>query len=213
MLDAEALGLRERMVDQQIAGRGIRDRLVLAAMRRVPREAFGPESARFEAYEDSPLSIGAGQTISQPYIVALMLEAAQIGPTDRVLEVGAGSGYATAVASRIAAHVHAIERHRSLADQARERLRRLGYDGNVELRCGDGSGGWPEAGPFDAIIVSAGAPEVPAALRQQLAPGGRLVLPIGPTSDSQRLVKITRRSATQFDEERLCDVRFVPLVG
>ncbi|MEP7057933.1 MAG: protein-L-isoaspartate(D-aspartate) O-methyltransferase [Caldimonas sp.] len=208
-----ASGLCSRMVDEQIASRGIDDAALLAAMRAVPREAFVPEDEREFAYEDAPLPIGVGQTISQPYIVALMLEAAQIGANDRVLEIGAGSGYATAVASLLAARVYAIERHRSLAGAALERLRALGYAENVELRCGDGSGGWPEAAPFDAIIVSAGAPGVPAALRDQLGPGGRLVLPVGPEERSQRLVKVTRRSATRFDEETLCDVRFVPLIG
>ena len=213
MIDEETPHLRARMVDEQLAARGIRDPLVLAAMRQVPREAFVPETSRPYAYEDGPLPIGAGQTISQPYIVALMLEAAQLKATDRVLEVGAGSGYATAIASRIAAHVCAIERHPSLADAARELLRALGYDRNVDLHCGDGSGGWPEAAPFDAIIVSASAPEVPAALRAQLALGGRLVLPVGPTNETQELVKVTRRDTTRFDQETLCAVRFVPLIG
>ena len=193
MLDEEIADLRNRMVDEQIAGRGIHDPAVLAALREVPREAFVPDYLRSDAYEDSPLPIGAGQTISQPYIVALMLEAARIGPGDRVLEVGAGSGYATAVASRIAARVYAIERVDSLCEEARARLATLGHADTVELRCGDGSAGWPEAAPFDAIIVSAGAPAVPEALKSQLADGGRLVLPIGADAHSQHLVCITRR--------------------
>ncbi|MDQ6679455.1 MAG: protein-L-isoaspartate(D-aspartate) O-methyltransferase, partial [Pseudomonadota bacterium] len=172
------------MVARQIAGRGITDRRVLEAMRRVPREQFVAPELRRDACADSPLPIGAGQTISQPYIVALMAEAAEIGAGDRVLEVGAGSGYASAVLSLIAAKVYAIERHPSLCDAAQQRLERLGYR-NVELRCGDGSVGWPDAAPFDAILVAAGGPKVPAALRQQLAPGGRLVMPVGPSNLDQ----------------------------
>jgi len=213
MLAEEIPDLRKRMVDEQIAARGIADPAVLAAMRAVPRDAFVPEGYRFDAYEDSPLPIGAGQTISQPYIVALMLEAARIGPADRVLEVGAGSGYATAVASRIAARVYAIERVASLCDRAKTTLQALGYAANVELRCGDGSVGWPAAAPFDAIIVSAGAPALPAALREQLVEGGRLIVPIGDEPRGQLLLRFTRREAGRFDEETLCAVRFVPLIG
>ena len=213
MLDEEIADLRNRMVDEQIVGRGIRDPAVIAAFRAVPREAFVPVYLRADAYEDAPLPIGAGQTISQPYIVALMLEAAQLRPGDRVLEVGAGSGYATALASRIAARVFAIERVDSLCDEARERLVALGLADRIELRCGDGSTGWPDAAPFDAIVVSAGAPAVPKALKAQLADGGRLVLPIGADAHSQRLVCITRRGTTRFSEETLCAVRFVPLIG
>ena len=213
MLDEEGADLRNRMVDEQIVGRGIHDPAVIAALREVPREAFVPVYLRSEAYEDSPRPIGAGQTISQPYIVALMLEAAQIRPRDRVLEVGSGSGYATALASRIAARVHAIERVDVLCEEARGRLAAFGLADRIELRCGDGSAGWPEAAPFDAIVVSAGAPAVPEALKALLADGGRLVLPIGADGHSQRLVRITRRDANQFDEEPLCAVRFVPLIG
>jgi protein-L-isoaspartate(D-aspartate) O-methyltransferase len=201
------------MVARQLAARGIRDARVIEAMGRIPRHAFVAAAMRGEAYEDSPLPIGAGQTISQPYIVALMLEAAQIRPGDRVLEVGSGSGYATALASRIAAQVHAIERVDSLCEAARERFLALGLADRIELRCGDGSTGWLEAAPFDAIVVSAGAPAVPEALKAQLADGGRLVLPIGGDRHSQRLVRITRRDADRFDEEPLCAVRFVPLIG
>jgi protein-L-isoaspartate(D-aspartate) O-methyltransferase len=152
------------MVNVQIAGRGLIDSHVLQAMREVPREAFvNPELEEF-AYEDGPLPIGEGQTISQPYIVAKMIEAAEVSPGDRVLEVGAGSGYASAVLSRIAAKVYAIERHAALAEAARQRFERLGYD-NVELRVGDGTRGWPEAAPFDAILVAAAGPDVPQALK------------------------------------------------
>ena len=203
---------RERMVEVQVAQRGVRNGHVLDAMRRVPREAFVEPGFEEFAYEDSPLPIGEGQTISQPYIVALMIEAAELGPGDRVLEVGAGSGYAAAIMSRIADRVYAIERHPSLGAVARRRIQTLGY-GNVELRVGDGSKGWPEAAPFDAILVSAGGPEVPPALKEQLAIGGRLVIPVGRKSRRQRLLKITRRGQAQYDEEDLGAVAFVPLVG
>lgn len=165
---------RERMVKVQIAGRGVRDRGVLEAMRLVPRELFVDRGYEEFAYEDSPLPIGEGQTISQPYIVALMIEAAELKRTDRVLEVGAGSGYAAAVMSRIATGVYAIERHAALGETARRRIEKLGYD-NVELRIDDGTRGWPEAAPFDAILVAASGPDVPRALKEQLAAGGRLI--------------------------------------
>lgn len=202
---------RARMVERQIAARGVRDARVLDAMRTVPRERFVGEELADAAYRDSPLPIGEGQTISQPYIVALMLEAAEIGPGDRVLEVGAGSGYAAAVASRIAGQVYAIEWHAALAAEARARLAALGYD-NVELRGGDGSGGWPEHAPFDAIIVSAGGPDVPDPLKQQLAIGGRLLIPVGPRLN-QTLLKLTRRDTDRFEALDLGAVAFVPLVG
>ncbi len=202
---------RYRMVAEQIARRGIRDLLVLDAMRRVPREAFVEPGLAAFAYDDRPLPIGAGQTISQPYVVALMIAAAAIGKTARVLEVGTGSGYAAALLSRIAAHVHGIERHPALAAAAAARLERLGYR-NVDLRVGDGTLGWPEAAPFDAILVAAGAPAVPAALKAQLVLGGRLVIPVG-TAVEQALLRVVRRSRTEFDEETLGAVTFVPLVG
>jgi len=203
---------RDRMVQRQIVGRGIASDTVVSAFRRVPREAFVPENLREFAYEDSPLPIEAGQTISQPYIVALMIDAAEIGPEDRVLEIGCGSGYAAAVMSRIAKRVYTIERHDQLARLARKRVAGLGYD-NVEIRTGDGTRGWPEAAPFDAILAAAGGPAVPAALTRQLSLGGRLVMPVGDDLQSQRLVKITRRSETEFDEEDLGPVMFVPLIG
>lgn len=203
---------RDRMVERQLAARGIVDPRVLEAMRSVPREAFVPADRQHDAYADSPLPIEDGQTISQPYIVAVMAEAAALQPADRVLEVGAGSGYASAVLSLLAARVHAIERQPRLAATARERLDRLGY-GSVVLRCGDGSTGWAEAAPFDAILVAAGGPSVPAALRQQLAPGGRLIMPVGESLDRQHLVKLTRTATHAFREEDLGPVAFVPLVG
>jgi protein-L-isoaspartate(D-aspartate) O-methyltransferase len=203
---------RDRMVDRQLARRGLRDRYVLAAMRQVPREIFVPESLREFAYEDSALPIEAGQTISQPYIVALMIAAAEIQPGDRVLEIGAGSGYAAAVMSRIAERVYAIERIDELTRLAAERLNRLGYD-NVELRTGDGTRGWPEAAPFDAILAAAGGPAIPQTLKKQLDVGGRLVMPVGETPRDQRLIKVTRTSAVDFEQADLGRVAFVPLIG
>ena len=203
---------RERMVEQQVARRGIHDARVLEAMRHVPREAFVDAAMRDYAYEDSPLPIDAGQTISQPYIVALMVEAAALGKGDRVLEIGAGSGYAAAVMSRIADEVYAIERQPALAAQAQMRFDRLGYH-NIHLRLGDGTHGWPEAAPFDAILAAAGGPEVPDVLLQQLALGGRLVMPVGEATH-QRLVKVVRTGEHRFDTmPPLGEVRFVPLIG
>ena len=209
--DHDAPHLRDRMVARQLEARGIVDRRVLDAMRRVPREQFVPAELQREAYDDGPLPIGAGQTISQPYIVALMLEAAKIGTADRVLEIGAGSGYAAAVMSLLAEHVIAIERHPDLADRARAALERLGCR-DVEIHCADGSAGWPAAAPFDAILVAAGGPRVPEVLRAQLAEGGRLVMPIGASHREQRLVQVTR-SGDAYREEDLCGVAFVPLIG
>jgi protein-L-isoaspartate(D-aspartate) O-methyltransferase len=200
------------MVEQQIAARGVLDERVLAAMRKVPREAFLSSSAAEFAYEDSPLPIEAEQTISQPYIVALMAEAAYLGPSDRVLEVGTGSGYAAAVLGEVAGEVYSIERHRVLADVAAERLERLGY-AKVHVRVGDGTLGWAEHAPFDAILVAAGGPEAPRALLRQLAPGGRLVIPIGPTTRLQSLVRFTRTAEGELTREDLGPVQFVPLIG
>jgi protein-L-isoaspartate(D-aspartate) O-methyltransferase len=203
---------RKRMVERQVEARGIRDQRVLRAMRAVPREEFLGAGMREFAYEDTPLPIEAGQTISQPYIVALMLEAAELGAGDRVLEIGAGSGYAAAVMSRLAAEVFTVERHAELASLARARLQRLGI-GNVVVRTGDGSGGWPEEAPFDAILAAAGAPDVPDTLRRQLAIGGRLIMPVGATQRRQHLLKLTRTGEEAWREEDLGDVLFVPLVG
>src|SRR3954447_4464385 len=203
---------RNRMVDIQIARRGVRDPHVLDSMRRVPREAFVESGLEEFAYADGPLPIGEDQTISQPYIVALMIEAAEVRPGDTVLEVGAGSGYAAAVISRIADRVYALERHPSLATSARQRFRSLGYD-NIDLRVGDGTRGWPEAAPFDAILVAAGGPDVPQTLKDQLAIGGRLVIPVGHETRHQSLVKLTRKNETVFEEENLGAVTFVPLIG
>lgn len=203
--------LRHDMVKTQLVRRGVSDARVLAAMREVPREAFVREALQYLAYEDSPLPIGSGQTISQPYIVAAMIEAAEIGPRARVLEVGAGSGYAAAVMSRIAERVFAIERHQTLADGAAQTLRALGCR-NVEIRCADGAKGWPDAAPFDAIIVSAGGASVPQALKDQLGVGGKLVMPVGSKRGLQRLMKYERLGPAQFSEESLGAVSFVPFV-
>jgi protein-L-isoaspartate(D-aspartate) O-methyltransferase len=202
---------RNRMVEAQIARRGVRDPRILAAMRTVPRELFiAPDFKQF-AYEDGALPIAEGQSISQPYIVAAMLEAAGLEPGSKVLEIGAGSGYVTALLGRVADKVFAVERHAALTEAARERLRALGYD-NVELKTADGSGGWPEAAPFDAIIVSAGGPQVPESLKEQLTIGGRLVMPVG-MEDEQRLVRIVRLGPGEFTLRDLGAVRFVKLIG
>jgi protein-L-isoaspartate(D-aspartate) O-methyltransferase len=183
------------MVETQIAGRGIRDRLILDAMRSVPREAFVGSGFEEFAYEDGPLSIGEGQTISQPYIVALMIEAAEVKPGETVLEVGAGSGYASAVISRVAARVHAIERHASLADKARERL---ATSATTTSNCVSGTGrsAGPRPRPFDAILVAAGGPEPPRALKATARHRGRLVIPVGGNERHQTLLKVTRVSET-----------------
>lgn len=204
--------LRERMVERQIAARGIRDPALLDAFRQVPREEFvSPDYGR-QAYGDHPLPIEAGQTISQPYIVALMIEAAAIGPGDRVLEVGAGSGYAAAVIGRIAAQVIAIERKPELVAVARERMERLGYS-NVTIVEGDGTRGWPESAPYDAILAAASGSHVPQPLIDQLAPGGRLVMPVGGRAWVQQLIKLTKLADGRIERENLGEVRFVPLIG
>jgi protein-L-isoaspartate(D-aspartate) O-methyltransferase len=181
-------------------------------MERVPREQFIPEHLRFEAYEDHPVPIGQGQTISQPYIVALMAEALCLQGRERVLDIGTGSGYAAAVLASIALEVFSIERIPELAAQARKNLDRTGFT-QVHVKCGDGTLGWPEAAPFDGICVAAGAPAVPATLKQQLAVGGRLVIPVGAESGAQELLCITRVSDSEYEHESYGDVRFVPLLG
>ncbi|HUQ13224.1 MAG TPA: protein-L-isoaspartate(D-aspartate) O-methyltransferase [Novosphingobium sp.] len=202
---------RAQMVERQIAARGIRDPALLAAFRMVPRENFVPDNLKEFAFDDGPLPLGKGQTISQPYIVAAMIEAAEVGAGDKVLEVGAGSGYAAAVIGRIADQVFAIERHKPLADAAEARLAELRY-ANVTVIAGDGSGGLADEAPFDAILVAARGPQIPQALKDQLKVGGRLVIPVG-DEDVQRLCRITRVSADEWTSDDLGAVRFVPLIG
>ena len=203
---------RQAMVDLQIAGRGIDNPQVLSAMRCVPRERFLAPEMRAQAYEDRPLPISEKQTISQPYIVAYMTAAMQLTGGGSVLEIGTGSGYAAAVLAEIANRVVTVERHKSLADRARKILHELGYD-NVEVVQADGTLGWLEGAPYDGIVVTAGGPSVPRALKDQLAVGGRLVIPVGDRETEQALVRITRVSEDEFHEEQLSRVRFVPLVG
>lgn len=209
---SEFVTQRAEMVRTQLAARGLRDATVLAAMGSVPREAFVPEHLQEFTYADTPLPIERGQTISQPYIVALMTAALKLRPTDRVLEVGTGSGYAAAVLGRVAQEVYTIERHGELAELATHRLRDLGFD-NVTVRHGDGTLGWPEKAPFDAIVVAAGGPQIPSSLRDQLAVGGRLVIPVGEARSLQRLIRTTRVTEDDYQTDHLDDVRFVPLVG
>jgi protein-L-isoaspartate(D-aspartate) O-methyltransferase len=203
---------RTKMVERQIAARGIIDGRVLDAMGKVPREEFVPEHLREFAYEDSPLPIEADQTISQPYIVALMLEAAELEGSDKILEVGGGSGYAAALLAQIVDEVVANERHLELAKLSGERMERLGYE-NVSIYEGDGTRGFAEKQPFDAIIVSASGSHVPETLLQQLEVGGRLVMPVGEPHEVQKLLKVTRTSEGEFEQEELGAVRFVPLIG
>jgi protein-L-isoaspartate(D-aspartate) O-methyltransferase len=200
------------MVEDQIERRGVRDPAVLEALRVVPREAFVPEHVREHAFDDRPLPIGAGQTISQPYVVGLMAEALELRPGNRVLEVGAGSGYVAAVLSRIVAEVVTVERSASLATAAAARLAALGYD-NVRVMHGDGTRGYPARAPYDAISVAAAARAVPDDLRKQLAEGGRLVIPVGAGAHRQELLRLRRSEDGRFAVEELGGVRFVPLIG
>ena len=203
---------REAMVQRQLKRRGIGEPHILNAFRDVPREAFiSPQYAHL-AYGDHPLPIEAEQSISQPYIVALMIQAARIRPGDRVLEVGAGSGYAAAVIGRIAGRVVGIERQHELVEVARVRIRRLGYD-NVEIVEGDGTKGWPDGAPYNAILAAASGTHVPQPLIDQLAPGGRLVMPLGEPGWGQELVKVTKGPGDKLIRENLGGVRFVPLIG
>lgn len=203
---------REAMVERQLKRRGITEPHILEAFREVAREAFVGEEHADRAYGDHPLPIEADQTISQPYIVALMIQAAGIKPGDTVLEVGSGSGYAAAVISRIAAKVIGMERHHALVEVARARLERLGYD-NVEIVEGDGSKGWPDEAPYDAILAAASGSHVPAPLVGQLAPSGCLVMPVGEPGWVQELVKVTKQEDGILKQENLGSVRFVPLIG
>lgn len=203
---------REAMVERQIRRRGITEPDILDAFLAVPREAFISEEFAHLAYGDHPLPIEANQTISQPYIVALMIQAAGIKRGDRVLEVGAGSGYAAAVISRIAAKVIAIERQRELVDVARGRLQRLGYD-NVQIVEGDGTRGCRDEAPYDAILAAASGSHVPRPLVEQLAPNGRIVMPVGDPGWVQELIKVTKQEDGILKQESLGEVRFVPLIG
>jgi protein-L-isoaspartate(D-aspartate) O-methyltransferase len=200
------------MIDYQLAARGLHDQSVLDAVNAVPREEFVPTDLVEFAYSDAPLPIAASQTISQPYIVALMSAALELKPGERVLEVGTGSGYAAAVLAEITTDVYTIERHKILADTARSRLEELGYR-NIQVLYGDGTLGWPEHAPFDAIVVAAGGPDVPESLKEQLAIGGRLVIPVGSSLRTQKLLRVRRISENEYQEEDLGDVRFVPLIG
>jgi protein-L-isoaspartate(D-aspartate) O-methyltransferase len=212
ILTADTAREREAMVERQLKRRGITEPEILEAFRGVPREAFiAPEYAHL-AYGDHPLPIEAGQTISQPYIVALMIEAAAIKRGDKVLEVGSGSGYAAAVISRIASEVIGIERQHELVEVSRERLRRLGYS-NVKIVEGDGTKGCPDDAPFDAILAAASGSHLPQPLLQQLAPAGRLVMPVGQPGWVQKLVKVTKQEDGSLQQSDLGAVRFVPLIG
>ena len=206
--DAELL--RQEMVERQLRKRGIRDERVLAAMLGVPRHEFVPPALAAEAYTDRPLPIGHEQTISQPFMVAAMTAALDLSGGERVLEIGAGSGYQAAVLSLLAREVHTVEMHEDLATSTAERLRRLGYD-NVHVHIGDGTLGWPDAAPFEAIVVTAAAPSIPPPLAAQLAEGGRLVIPVG-TPQEQRLLRVDKHSG-ELTKRELYHCRFVPLIG
>jgi protein-L-isoaspartate(D-aspartate) O-methyltransferase len=208
--DQDPADERQRMVEHQLEARGIRDERVLAAMRKVRRHRFAPDLEATKAYDDRPYPIGSGQTISQPYIVALMSELAQLTPPCKVLEVGTGSGYQAAVLAEMGCTVYTIEIIESLASRARETLAAEGYGGRVESRFGDGYGGWPEHAPFDAVLVTAAAPRIPQPLLDQLRIGGRLVIPVG---EHWQVLEVHGRTKDGFARERVSDVRFVPMTG
>ncbi len=201
---------RLAMVEQQIKARGVKSTTVLAAMLQVPRHQFVPEAVRSRAYSDRPLPIGEGQTISQPYIVALMTELLNLDEHQKVLEIGTGSGYQSAILSLLAAQVYSIEIVDSLASEADERLRKLGY--RVQVRSGNGYEGWPEQAPFDRIVLTAAPPEMPQTLVEQLKPGGRLVAPVGPAGGEQELVVLDKDAAGQMHSISVVGVSFVPMV-
>jgi protein-L-isoaspartate(D-aspartate) O-methyltransferase len=201
---------REAMVREQIAGRGIRDLRVIEAMQQVPRHSFIPPAERARAYDDGPVPIGQGQTISQPYIVALMTELVRPQPGDRVLEVGTGSGYQAAVLSRLVTHVYTIELEETLARSATAVLRELQYE-NITVRTGDGYGGWPEHAPFDIVIVTAAPEAIPQPLIDQLKPGGRLIVPVGPRFSVQQLQLLEKDASGAIKTTEVSPVMFVPL--
>ena len=204
---------REEMVASQIEARGVTNPLVLEAMRKTPRHAFVTKDMLDMAHADRPLPIGHDQTISQPYIVAFMTQALRLGGAgEKVLEVGTGLGYQAAVLSHIAEKVFTIERLPELAERARQTLQSLGY-GNIEVSCGDGTAGWPEEAPFDGIMATASGPEVPEPWKEQLKVGGRIVMPVGAYRFGQHIVRMTKGTGNRFQEEKLLDVAFVPLVG
>jgi protein-L-isoaspartate(D-aspartate) O-methyltransferase len=205
-------GFRKQMVKTQLISRGIKDPAVLSAMEQVPREVFVPPDLIDVAYDDSALPIGKNQTISQPYMVALMLESLELKQKDKVLEIGTGSGYAAAVLSRIVDQVFTIERYEKLAQAARDRFHRLAYD-NIQVQTGDGTLGWSEHAPYDGVVVTAGGPEIPEPLLNQLKVGGYLIIPIGGWETAQKLVRVHRKGQDEFPKENLGRVRFVPLVG
>jgi protein-L-isoaspartate(D-aspartate) O-methyltransferase len=209
--DDPFVALRRTMVAEDIKGRGIKDQKVLEVMGRIPRHLFVDEALKNRAYEDHPLPIGEGQTISQPYVVALMTEALQLGPKDRVLEIGSGSGYQAAVLAEIVKEVYTIEIRKTLANKAEERLRRLGYK-NIRVRYADGYFGWEEHAPFDAIIITASANHIPPPLLKQLREGGKLIVPLGSTVYYQMLTLVTKRGA-KLDVEQMGPVAFVPMTG
>jgi protein-L-isoaspartate(D-aspartate) O-methyltransferase len=210
--DADRQAERDAMVASQIAGRDVRDARVLDAMRTVPRHRFVPDDVAARAYNDAPLPIGEEQTISQPYVVAKMTELLRLKRTDRVFELGTGSGYQAAVASRLCAHVWSVEIHSTLADRARTVLHELGYD-NVSVRAGDGFRGWPEEAPFDAMLVTAAVPRLPEKLLRQLRPGGRAVMPVGEAGGIQELVVVEKHADGRTVTRSVFPVVFVPATG